>query len=149
MSVNLSYKSSQGKVAFHTDICVLCGTCQYVCPAGAINIEESSDKKGFDFEVWHNTCTLCGNCEYFCPTKSIHLSHDTNEINLQVNKYKNITYGQVKYVKCSNCKQDMVKVTNELLLRGFGYINEDIKKLSNLCSDCRTKTTFDKRVKLK
>ena len=94
MSIELSYPSSQGKVSFNTDICVLCGTCQYVCPAGAINIEESHNKKGFDFQVWHNSCTLCGNCEYFCPTTAIRLSRDFNEVNLQENKYKNVTFGR-------------------------------------------------------
>lgn len=148
MKSALIYKSAKGKIQFNTDICVLCGTCQYVCPSGAIHIEKSSDKLGHDFIVWHNTCTLCGNCEYFCPTKSMHLSHDYNEINPQEEKYKNTTKGQVKYVKCSHCNKDMIKVTDVLLVKGYGHVNEDIKKLSYLCSDCRKIQTFNKRVSL-
>lgn len=142
------YKSAKGKINFDTSICVLCGTCQYVCPAGAINIEPSKDGNGYDFTVWHNTCTLCANCEYFCPTKSMHLTHDCNEINLQKDKYTSVTEGQVKYVTCSQCGQKMIKVTDELLLKGFNYVNEQIKALSCLCNQCRQKKTFSKRVQL-
>lgn len=148
MHPELMYKSSKGKVAFHSDTCVACGTCQYVCPAGAIRIEKAVDKKGIDFRIWHNTCTLCGNCEYFCPTNSIFLTHECNEVNLQEDKYKNITYGNVKFVQCSQCGKEITQATSALLKRGFGYLNNDITKLSHLCVECRQKETFNKRVKI-
>ncbi len=147
MKSAIIYKSAKGKIQFDTNICVLCGTCHYVCPAGAIDIKPSFDGLGNDFTVWHNTCTLCANCEYFCPTKSIKLTHDYNELNLQKDKFQNITTGKVHYVSCTGCGMKMIKVTDELLLRGFKYVNEQIKTLSYLCIPCRQKKTFLKRVK--
>lgn len=149
MKSALIYKSAKGKIQFNTQICVLCGTCQYVCPSGAINIKPSDNGLGYDFTVWHNTCTLCANCEYFCPTKSMKLTHDYNELNRQEDKYKNTSRGHVKYVECTGCGKLMVKVTDELLLRGFTYVNEQIKTLSYLCNECRQKKTFSKRVQYK
>lgn len=149
METEINYKSRKGQVQTNTNTCVLCGTCQYVCPSGAIDIQESKDKKGFDFRIWHNTCTLCGNCEYFCPTKSIHLSNQLNKINLQKDKYKNVTVEQVSYVECIECGDKMIKVADELLLKGFGHINNEIKKLAVVCHACRQKRTFLKRVKYK
>lgn len=149
MKTEITYKSRKGKVELEKNSCVLCGTCQYVCPSGAIDIEESENKKGFDFRVWHNTCTLCGNCEYFCPTNSIRLSTEFNKINLQKDKYKNITVEQIKYVKCRECGTNMIKVSDELLLKGFENINSQIKKLAFTCHTCRQNKTFLKRVKYK
>lgn len=148
MHPELMYKSPKGKIAFHSDTCVVCGTCQYVCPAGAISIEKSSDTHSIDFRIWHNTCTLCGNCEYFCPTNSIYFTHGLNEVNLQENKYKNTSSGTIHYVKCTECGKEMIQVAETLLKKGFGYLNDDISKLSHLCPECRQKATFKKRVKV-
>ena len=137
----------KGKIDFNPDNCILCATCQFVCPAGAIDIQRSKEKKtSYDFTVWHNTCTLCGNCEYFCPTKAIYMSEDTAQSSLQEDKYTNIMSKTVTYSTCTLCGEEMIKIPDALLLKGFGFIDEHNKALFSLCPQCRQKQTFLKRV---
>lgn len=48
-----------------TDECVSCGSCQEVCPVGAIS--EGDDKYVIDPDV----CTDCGTCAEQCPVEAI------------------------------------------------------------------------------
>ena len=50
--------------------CIKCGTCQKVCPSGAIKI---TDK---DFIIDMKKCIFCGNCTFYCPVKAIKMSKD-------------------------------------------------------------------------
>ena len=47
-----------------TDICVACGTCQPVCPVGAIS-------EGDIYHIDPDTCIECGSCAEVCPTGAI------------------------------------------------------------------------------
>lgn len=45
--------------------CIKCGTCQKVCPSGAIKITEK------EFIIDMKKCIFCGNCSFYCPVQAI------------------------------------------------------------------------------
>ena len=47
-----------------TDNCVACGTCQAVCPTGAIS-------EGDIYVIDPDTCIDCGTCAENCPNEAI------------------------------------------------------------------------------
>lgn len=61
---------SFGKDTYHekgfqiTDHCIQCGTCERVCPQGAI-------REGQPFEIIQENCLHCGRCFENCPVKAI------------------------------------------------------------------------------
>lgn len=132
------------KILLHEDECILCRTCQYVCPAGAINIE-AKDATHFSFIIWQNSCTLCGNCTYFCPTKAIYSAQDTAPINLQGDKYTTTTSKEVVYQTCSNCNASMIVIPDSVIKKGFDTCTPELRALFNLCPQCRATHTFSKR----
>lgn len=48
-----------------TDDCIACGTCEGVCPVGAIS---EGEKK---YEISADLCTDCGACAEECPVEAI------------------------------------------------------------------------------
>ena len=48
-----------------TDKCISCGTCESVCPVGAIS--EGDGKYNID----PDTCISCGSCASVCPNDAI------------------------------------------------------------------------------
>ncbi|MCQ2181934.1 MAG: 4Fe-4S binding protein [Bacteroidales bacterium] len=46
------------------DVCVACGSCQGVCPTGAIS-------EGDVYSIDPNVCIDCGSCADACPTGAI------------------------------------------------------------------------------
>jgi len=132
------------KILLHENECILCHTCQFVCPAGAISIE-AEDATHFSFIIWHNSCTLCGNCTYFCPTHAIHAAQNDAPINLQGDKYTTTTSKEVVYQNCSHCNASMIGVPDTLIEKGFATLTPELRSLFNLCPKCRTNQTFNKR----
>lgn len=47
-----------------SDECIACGTCETVCPEGAID-------EGEPFVIRQNNCLQCGNCFEHCPVEAI------------------------------------------------------------------------------
>ena len=134
-------------IHYTSDACVLCGTCAYVCPAGAIDITRTTaHEKSYDFTIWHNSCTLCGNCEYFCPTKAIYLTHDESKVTLQEEKYTSVTQGIVSYTTCAKCAKEMIRIPDAFIRKGYNTITESLTSLFTLCPECRRDHTFAKRV---
>ncbi|QIR77059.1 4Fe-4S binding protein [Sulfurospirillum diekertiae] len=136
----------KGKITFNKELCVLCQTCVFVCPAGAINISCVEPHKSYDFIIWHNTCTVCGNCTYFCPTGAIALSNTLAEATPQNEKYTSITANMVEYGECQKCHEPMINVPQTMLQKGFKNVSEELVSLFNLCPKCRRDHTFAKRV---
>lgn len=124
--------------------CVLCQTCSYVCPAGAINITPHA--LGATFIVWHNSCTLCGNCNHFCPTKAISLASEHAPINDKTTKYTTTTTKEVMYHTCSSCGKLMQPISPSLLEKGFKTLSPTLVALFQQCAQCRSLDTFAKRV---
>lgn len=47
-----------------SDSCIACGTCQSVCPTGAIS-------EGDIYKIDPDTCIDCGTCAENCPNEAI------------------------------------------------------------------------------
>jgi pyruvate formate lyase activating enzyme len=54
------------EVACYPDRCILCGTCEVVCPEGAITVDPAP-------RIDRSRCTACGACADRCPATAIRL----------------------------------------------------------------------------
>ncbi|TYO98571.1 4Fe-4S dicluster protein [Geothermobacter ehrlichii] len=135
----------RGKIRFDASACVGCRMCEHVCAAGAIRIEETADKSGLEFVLWHNSCAFCGLCEHYCQTKAIRLTEDWHMAHRQEEKYGYVEKGVVGYVPCSRCGDPMVPVAPQLMKIAYRETNRDIEKLRDLCPDCRLKQSVGGR----
>lgn len=65
----------RGRSEFHQDDCIGCTACFQVCPARAIELEDTKTKR--ILTVHWDLCIFCGQCQANCPTeKGITLSND-------------------------------------------------------------------------
>lgn len=131
----------RGKIKHNPDICMACHMCEHVCAGGAIKIQESEDRKGLDFIVWHNTCAFCGLCEHYCPTGAIHLTNDYHTAHLQKDKFNFVERSFIKYQSCSCCGKPFIPLVPKLKEMVYGS-KEDIKGLAKMCEKCRRKATW-------
>lgn len=137
----------RGKIKYDQHACVGCRMCEHVCAGGAICIDESEDKSGLKFTLWHNTCAFCGLCQHYCPTKAIRMTREFRTAHKQDEKYNYVETGFVKYVPCRRCGQPLVPVAKELLEKIFGDIDGAVKLFEDLCEDCRREISVESVVK--
>jgi hydrogenase-4 component H len=63
----------RGQIAVDADLCIGCGGCANVCPAGVVVVRDlDQHTRALDF-VWRR-CTYCGRCEEVCPEEAIRLT---------------------------------------------------------------------------
>ena len=135
------------KIKFDNTLCVLCHTCEFVCPANAICIESSNEQSAlYTFTLWHNSCTLCGNCTYYCPSGALMLSHEENAINTQEHKYTHAIHANVSLTTCSSCGETMLALPHTFLAKAFGSTCASLEEHFRLCPTCRRTHTFSQRV---
>lgn len=132
----------RGKIKHNPDICVACHMCEYVCAGGAIKLQESADKKGVDFVVWHNSCTFCGLCEHYCPTNAIHLTNDYHTAHLQEDKYDYAERTFVMKQKCIRCGEPIIPLAPQTVEKIYGK-EGDVRGLSKMCPKCRRKVLWE------
>jgi Formate hydrogenlyase subunit 6/NADH:ubiquinone oxidoreductase 23 kD subunit (chain I) len=134
-------KGMRGKIKHNPEACMACHMCEHVCAGGAIRIQESEDKKGLDFVVWHNSCAFCGLCEHYCPTGAIHLTDDYHTAHLQQDKYEYVERSFVKYKPCISCGEPMVPLVPMLAEMVYGK-QDECKGLVKMCEKCRRKAIW-------
>lgn len=132
----------RGKIKHNQEACVACHMCEYVCAGGAIKLQESADKKGVDFVVWHNSCTFCGLCEHYCPTNAIHLTNDYHTAHLQEDKYHYAERTFVMKQKCTRCGEPIIPLSPSTVEKIYGK-EGDVKGLSKMCPQCRRKVLWE------
>ncbi len=132
----------RGKIKHDPEACVACNMCEYVCAGGAIKLQESDDKKGVNFTVWHNSCTFCGLCEYYCPAKAIHLTNDYHTAHLQEDKYNYSERTLIRKQECTRCGEHMVPLSPILVEKLYGK-EGDVKGLTKMCEKCRRKALWE------
>ncbi len=132
----------RGKLKVDASICTACGTCQEVCPSGAIYIKKENDV--YVHTTWYNTCCFCGNCEFFCPTGAIKLTNDFHTANTKEEKFKFVTIAAISEKECPVCGNKFVPATLPLIEKSYPHINDEIKNLMKLCPECRKKAAFER-----
>ena len=132
----------RGKLKVDTQACTACGTCEEVCPSGAIHITKNENV--YVHTTWYNTCCYCGNCEFFCPTGAIKLTNDFHTANTEAEKFKFISTALIPQKECEECKEKFMPPSKELLLRAYPNLNEGVEKLAALCPKCRQKLAFER-----
>jgi len=69
------YEKFRGRPEYHEEDCMGCGACFQVCPAQAIEMQDTKDKRVLTLH-W-DLCIFCGQCQANCPTeKGIMLSRE-------------------------------------------------------------------------
>ncbi|MCM8801339.1 MAG: 4Fe-4S binding protein [Candidatus Omnitrophica bacterium] len=67
------YQRFRGRPEFHQEDCIGCGACFQVCPAKAIELNDTKEKR--ILIIHWDMCIFCGQCQANCPTqKGIMLS---------------------------------------------------------------------------
>lgn len=132
----------RGKIKHDPEACVACHMCEYVCAGGAIKIQESDDKKGMNFIVWHNTCTFCGLCEHYCPADAIHLTNDYHTAHLQEDKYNYSERTLIKKQQCTHCGEPFIALSPILVEKVYGK-DGDVKGMTKMCEKCRRKVLWE------
>jgi len=59
-----------GEIVFDHKLCIKCGTCSEVCPAGIID-KPSAEVYPVIADVNKANCIQCGHCETFCPKEAV------------------------------------------------------------------------------
>ncbi|HEX2938124.1 MAG TPA: 4Fe-4S dicluster domain-containing protein [Ruminiclostridium sp.] len=131
----------RGKIKHDPDKCVACGMCEYVCAGGAIRLQETNDKQGINFVVWHNSCTFCGLCEHYCPEKAIHLTNDYHTAHMQKDKYNYSEKTIIKKNCCIVCGEPFMQLPPKYLEKLYGK-DGDEKGRSRMCPKCRKKAIW-------
>lgn len=69
------FERFRGKTEFHQEDCIGCSACREVCPAKAIEMQDTKKKR--ILTVHWDLCIFCGQCQANCPTeKGIILSNE-------------------------------------------------------------------------
>jgi hydrogenase-4 component H len=69
------YERFRGRPEYHEEDCIGCSACFQVCPAKAIEMLDTKDKR--KLIVHWDLCVFCGQCQANCPTeKGIMLSRE-------------------------------------------------------------------------
>ncbi len=87
----------RGMLKLNNELCISCGLCSQICPAGAINLKlfehEQTKQVGRHPEVDYKRCIFCGFCIDICPSKALELTriHDAafyveDELYYEVNR---------------------------------------------------------------
>lgn len=71
-------KNYRGKIKFNEGLCIGCGICMKVCPAGAITkkVENVKEGKKITLSFSLSSCTFCKFCADHCPKKAIELTEE-------------------------------------------------------------------------
>ncbi|BCO09415.1 hydrogenase [Desulfolithobacter dissulfuricans] len=132
----------RGIIAYDQKLCIGCGTCEYVCPGGAIRVREKEDGQGISFSFWLGTCTHCGNCEYYCPTSAVAHTNDFHTAQPQSEKYRPTAEGEVLFTPCRQCGQNIKPPVEPLLQRAYTEVTDELRQLVSLCPECRRIENF-------
>ena len=116
------YERFRGRPEFHEDDCIGCGACFQVCPAKAIEMQDTRDKRVLT--VHWDLCIFCGQCQANCLTeKGIILS---NEFDLATTDKREDLKQEIKkeLVLCECCEEQIAPYDQILWVA---------KKLGPLC----------------
>ncbi len=135
----------KGELDHVTSLCVGCGTCEYVCSPGAINVE-MEEGSHFNWVYQPVQCTFCGKCVEYCPTNALSLHQSAMENHIGRKEALVISHF-VAYQKCENCGEPVIPLPIPTLEELYqGNLPKDLVSMMHLCDKCRNRATV-KRMK--
>ena len=161
----------RGKPKYDEDNCVGCLACENVCPAGAIEHQDSKDGSPNRKMIhYSDTCIFCGQCQAACITqKGIKLSNDWELSFFDRKECVESINKELLLCSCCDeviaCRDHLIWITKEIgelaysnptlymaRLKELGLSDEDVKtsqeyssrsdRMKILCARCRRKTTL-------
>lgn len=97
------YERFKGRPEFHQEDCMGCGACYEMCPAKAIEMQDTK-KKRFLTVHW-DLCIFCGQCQANCPTeKGIMLSSEFDLATTEERKTLSQTI-EKEFALCDYCAE--------------------------------------------
>lgn len=112
--------------------CVGCGICIYVCPSGAIRMEDTDTGKLFIINKCK--CTACKECADACPFGAMEFINRPVGTATSKEEYQEIT--EVNFIRCKKCEKLMPDP--KILIKRL--IKKDPEKLPpylEICPNCR------------
>ena len=120
-------KRFRGKPVYSNDGCIACAACALVCPARAIEVKDTSDrKKAVRRMVLHlDECHYCGQCSALCTTRADKvpgIKHTTEFDLAGLDRRQMITQTDEKELALCECCGDIItaKAHLEWLARRLG-----------------------------
>lgn len=112
--------------------CIGCGICVYVCPSGAIKMEDTETGKIFILNKCK--CTACKECADACPFGAMEFINKPVGTATSKEEYQEIT--EVNFVRCRKCGKLMPNP--KLLIKRL--VKKETEKLPSyleICPECR------------
>ncbi len=74
--VRKAWPGTRGGVGWDMSKCIMCGLCQKICPAVAIDVRGKKDDPDAEIEYNPFACIRCFQCVEKCPVKAIYTQEE-------------------------------------------------------------------------
>ena len=123
----------RGRVILDPTRCLACGVCAYVCVSNAIT--GANEDKAYAWGYEPGRCTFCARCVDHCTGSALTMESIPVPVYSRLGELA--MQQHVPFPACPGCGAPTRPLTEELLRRGFEYVEEDTRKLLRLCERCR------------
>ena len=128
-------KGFHGPVKIHTEKCICCGMCAYVCVSGAVRVAEHKDNCEWAYSP--GLCTFCGKCVSVCPVEALHMAAKSAPSYFNTKALDEVHL--VPYYPCPECGLPTPPVREVLRAKAFKGVAPNVLVKSLLCQRCRQK----------
>lgn len=134
----------RGEPVVSSDKCIGCAACMNLCPASAIEIDDTDDERIIKFT--HKDCIYCATCQEICPSEAVELAYKdkpwlgdkeaaTAEATLELKKC--LLCG-LPFVASKQVDWAIKKIEEKLRIPQEAH--DQLLRTSSICPDCRRKS---------